>query len=84
MWTDKCYRVILNTKLFEKMKIDQANKKSLRLNAFDNGTIRIFLIKVCNIFHMIDEKFRNNEIKTHTYTQKRHLIKTTVTNCTTF
>lgn len=46
MWTDKCFRVILNTKFFEKMKIDRANNKSLRFNAFDNGTIRIFLIKV--------------------------------------
>lgn len=46
MWTDKCYRLILNTKLFDKMQIDKANKKSIRLNAFDNGTIRIFLIKV--------------------------------------
>lgn len=46
MWTDKAYRMILNTKLFEKMKIDRANNKSIRLNAFDNGTIRIFLIKV--------------------------------------
>lgn len=48
MWTDKCYRLILNAKFFEKMKIDRANKKSLQLNAFDNGTIRIFLIKTCN------------------------------------
>lgn len=46
MWTDKCYRLILNTKFFDKMQIDKANKKSIRLNAFDNGTIRIFLIKV--------------------------------------
>ena len=50
MWTDKTYRLILNTKLFEKMQIDRANKKSIRFNAFDNGTIRIFLIKVYWIF----------------------------------
>ncbi|RMZ96396.1 ran-binding 3 isoform X2 [Brachionus plicatilis] len=48
MWTDKCYRLILNTKLFDKMQIDKANKKSIRFNAFDNGTIRIFLIKSSN------------------------------------
>ena len=46
MWTDKCYRLILNTKLFDNMQIDRANKKSIRFNAFDSGTIRIFLIKV--------------------------------------
>ena len=46
MWTDKTYRLILNTKIFDKMQIDRANKKSIRFNAFDNGTIRIFLIKV--------------------------------------
>jgi hypothetical protein len=48
MWTDKCFRLILNSKLFEKMQIDRANKKSIRLNAFDNGTIKIFLIKATN------------------------------------
>lgn len=46
MWTDKCFRLILNTKLFEKMQIDRANSKSIRFNAYDNGSIRIFLIKV--------------------------------------
>lgn len=56
MWTDKAYRMILNTKLFEKMKIDRANNKSIRLNAFDNGTIRIFLIKVNK------NRFLNNKI----------------------
>ena len=52
MWTDKCFRLILNTKLFEKMQIDRANKKSVRLNAFDTAvgtpaaaTMRIVLIK---------------------------------------
>ena len=49
MWTDKCFRLILQTKLFEKMQIDRANKKSIRFNAFDNGTIRIFLVKVSQI-----------------------------------
>ncbi|CAF0783505.1 unnamed protein product [Brachionus calyciflorus] len=48
MWTDKIFRLILNTKLFDKMQIDRANKKSIRFNAFDNGTIRIFLIKTAN------------------------------------
>jgi hypothetical protein len=48
MWTDKCFRNILNTKLFEKMQIDRANKKSIRFNGFDAGTIRIFLIKTGN------------------------------------
>ena len=46
MWTDKCFRLILNTQLFEKMQIDRANKKSIRFNAMDNGVIRVFLMKV--------------------------------------
>ena len=46
MWTDKCFRLILNTKLFESMQIDKANKKTIRFNAYDEGTIRIFIIKV--------------------------------------
>ena len=45
MWMDKSFRLLLNTKLFEKMQIDKLNKKSLRFNAFDSGTIRIFLVK---------------------------------------
>jgi len=45
MWTDKCFRLILNTKLFESMQIDRANKKTIRFNAYDEGTIRIFIIK---------------------------------------
>lgn len=48
MWTDKCFRLILNTKLFEKMQIDRANKKSIRFNAMDNGVIRVFLMKMVN------------------------------------
>jgi hypothetical protein len=50
MWTDKCFRLILHTKMFEKMQIDRANKKSIRFNAFDNGTIRVFLVKVSKNF----------------------------------
>jgi hypothetical protein len=46
MWMDKSFRLLLNTKLFEKMQIDRINKKSLRFNAFDTGTIRLFLVKV--------------------------------------
>lgn len=56
MWTDKCFRLILNTKFFEKMKIDKASKKSIRFNAFDNGTIRIFLIKVCSSLSSLKDK----------------------------
>ena len=37
MWTDKCFRLILNTKLFEKQSIDKLNRKSIRLNAYDSG-----------------------------------------------
>ena len=47
MWMDKSFRLLLNTKLFEKMQIDKLNKKSVRFNAFDSGTIRLFLVKVC-------------------------------------
>jgi hypothetical protein len=46
MWTDKCYRLILNTKLFENMSIDKANKKSIRFSGYDSGNVRIFLVKV--------------------------------------
>lgn len=46
MWTDKTFRNILNTKFFEKMQIDRANSKSIRFNANDNGSVRIFLVKV--------------------------------------
>jgi hypothetical protein len=49
MWTDKTYRLILNTKLFDKMQVDKANKKSVRLTGFDSGTIRMFLVKTANI-----------------------------------
>lgn len=69
MWTDKCFRLILNTKLFEKMQIDRANKKAIRFNAFDNGTIRIFLVKTANpndcdeLFEVL--KIRLNEFNEH-------------------
>lgn len=43
---DKSYRLLLNTKLFEKMTIEKLNKKSIRFNAFEAGTIKIFLVKV--------------------------------------
>lgn len=46
MWTDKCFRLVLNTKLFESMTIEKVNRKSIRLNAQDDGTIKMFLIKV--------------------------------------
>jgi hypothetical protein len=46
MWMDKSYRLLLNTKLFEKMQIEKVTKKSIRFNGFDSGTIRIFLVKV--------------------------------------
>ena len=45
MWTDKCFRMVLNTKLFESMSIEKVNRKSIRLNAQDEGTLKIFLIK---------------------------------------
>ena len=50
MWADKTFRLILNTKLFEKMQIDKANQKSIRFNATDNGSVRIFLVKVRKTF----------------------------------
>ncbi len=46
MWTDKCYRLILNTKLFEHMTIDKANKKSIRFSGYDSGNVKIYLAKV--------------------------------------
>ena len=45
MWTDKCFRLVLNTKLFETMDIEKVNIKSIRLNAQDEGTVKNFLIK---------------------------------------
>ena len=66
MWTDKCFRLILNTKFFEKMQIDRANKKSIRFNAFDNGTIRIFLIKTSNP-NDCDELFEILKIRLNEY-----------------
>jgi hypothetical protein len=50
MWTDKCFRLVLNTKLFEKMVIEKVNRKSIRLNAQDEGKIKNFLIKVRQTF----------------------------------
>jgi hypothetical protein len=46
MWTDKCFRLILNTKLFENMSIDKANKKALRFSGYDNGNVKLFYVKV--------------------------------------
>ena len=46
MWTDKCYRLILNTKLFDNMSIDKANKKAIRFSGMDGGSIKIFYVKV--------------------------------------
>lgn len=46
MWTDKCFRLILNTKLFENMSIDKANKKAIRFSGYDNGNIKIYYVKV--------------------------------------
>ncbi len=66
MWTDKCFRLILNTKFFEKMQIDRANKKSIRFNAFDSGTIRIFLIKTSNP-NDCDELFEVLKIRLNEY-----------------
>jgi hypothetical protein len=66
MWTDKCFRLILNTKFFEKMQIDRANKKSIRFNAFDNGTMRIFLIKTSNP-NDCDELFEILKIRLNEY-----------------
>lgn len=45
MWTDKCFRLVLNTKLFKSMDIEKVNRKSIRFNAQDDGTLKIFLIK---------------------------------------
>lgn len=45
MWTDKCFRLVLNTKMFESMTMEKVNRKSIRLNAQDDGTIKMFLIK---------------------------------------
>lgn len=69
MWTDKCFRLILNTKLFDKMQIDRANKKSIRFNAFDNGTIRIFLIKTANP-NDCDELCDTLQMRLNEYTSK--------------
>lgn len=65
MWTDKCFRLILNTKFFEKMQLDRANQKSIRFNAYDNGSIRIFLVKTGNpndcdeLYSLLEKRFND-------------------------
>ena len=46
MWTDKCFRLILNTKLFENMSIDKANKKAIRFSGYDSGNVKLYYVKV--------------------------------------
>jgi hypothetical protein len=48
MWTDKSFRLILNIKLFDGMMLDKVNRKSIRLNGYDNGMLRIYLAKMAN------------------------------------
>ncbi|XP_018334268.1 ran-binding protein 3 isoform X1 [Agrilus planipennis] len=42
--TSGSLRVVLNTKIWSDMNIQQASEKSIRLTAFDNGNIRVFLV----------------------------------------
>lgn len=47
--TSGSLRVILNTKIWAEMMVEQASAKSTRLTAIDgNGEIKVFLIMVCN------------------------------------
>jgi hypothetical protein len=87
MWTDKCFRLILNTKLFEKMQIDRANMKSIRFNAFHNGTIRMFLVKTnqtdCDkLFDLLTNRLNNykSELIDEQLSKQDDSIRTNVDN----
>lgn len=77
MWTDKCFRLVLNTKLFESMDIEKVNRKSIRLNAQDEGTIKIFLIK-CGHPNECEELSMKMIARLKTYRDALALIKTDV------
>jgi hypothetical protein len=81
MWTDKCFRLILHTKIFEKMQIDRANKKSIRFNAIDNGTIRIFLVKTGNP-NDCDELFELLTNRLNKFILKSSKLTTNLNNAT--
>lgn len=69
MWTDKCFRLVLNTKLFESMTIEKVNRKSIRLNAQDYGTIKMFLIK-CGHPNECEELSHKMVYRLNTYKEK--------------
>lgn len=69
MWTDKCFRLVLNTKLFESMTVEKVNRKSIRMNAQDEATIKMFLIK-CGHPNECEELFEKMIYRLKIYTNE--------------
>lgn len=73
MWTDKIYRLILNTKLFEAMHMERVHRKSISLNGQDEGTLKNFLIK-CGNPNECEELFTKMYLRLKNYREKIAII----------